>query len=63
MNGHPPLTWGDVKRWAEANGVTDDAVMADDSLASPSAQKFRDLSFEPAEDNYHAEFVLQHRWG
>lgn len=61
---HPPLTWGRVKAWAEDNNVPDDAVMEDDSPASPAA-KFRDLNFYPAgeDGNEQPLFILQHTWG
>jgi len=67
---HPPLTWGQVKSWAEANGITDDHLVVDQRHVP-----VRDLSetgYWPQEDAIRAgetsdtgrpAIVFQVRWG
>lgn len=70
MAAHPPLTWGQVKAWAEANGVTDDHL-----VITQEHYRIRDLSvseYWPQEraiaggdlsDQGRPALVLQTRWG
>jgi hypothetical protein len=48
---HPAVTWGDLKSWAEQNGVPDDAEMTDKDTDQP----FRDIDYSPAEDAIEAD--------
>lgn len=63
MSGaHPPLTWGQVKAWAQDNEVQDgDEVRV--ALPHRELARIRDLSHYPAEDGEPAMLVLQERWG
>lgn len=70
MTDHPPLTWGQVKAWAEANGITDDHL-----VITQEHHRIRDLSeteYWPQEravsrgdlsDHRRPAFVLQTKWG
>jgi hypothetical protein len=70
VSAHPPLTWGQVKAWAEANGITDDHLVIDQQQ-----HRIRDLSetvYWPQEDAIRAgetadqgapALMLQTRWG
>lgn len=55
---HPPVTWADMKAWAEANGVTDDAIITDQR-----GIKIRDLDFIEAQYGDPAEFKVLATWG
>lgn len=63
MSEHPPLTWGQVKSWAEANDVPDDAEVTFDPGSGYNYQKVRDLSSWEEESGQPPVFVLQNRWG
>jgi hypothetical protein len=70
VSAHPPLTWGQVKSWAEANGITDDHL-----VITQENVPVRDLSEAEYWPRPHAinagetadqgrpSLVLQTRWG
>lgn len=61
MAEHPPLTWGDLKSWAEDNEVAGDAVLLV-QMPAGDHRYVRDLSL--TEDNDERPSVLlQYRWG
>lgn len=57
QSAHPPLTWGDVKAWAETNGITDAHVVLDQDHRA-----IRDLGESETAENKPA-LILQTRWG
>lgn len=57
---HPPLTWGQLRAYAEDNEVPDDAVLELRDYAGRYA-KVRDLS--AGEDDGTPYLVVQEKWG
>lgn len=62
-NPHPPLTWGQVKAWAESNEVPDSAEVTFDAGQHFDYEKVRDLSSWEAEGGEPPIFILQKVWG
>lgn len=56
-SGRPPLTWGQVKEWAQANGIKDDALVVDQNY-----RLIRDLS-EAETAGGQPALRLQTIWG